>query len=409
MKRLVYTPRIDVYIKADTGVYNVSPYVTAATVDRKVNQVSTATVTLRNPGFMFTENKYRDPVTKEHVIGPLFHPMDPIIILMTRLRDRPIQVFTGFCDTTPYLQLFPGTCSIQASCTLKRLVYTYWDPGLPFMQDWLSARGWAEQSALGGGGIFSPKQAQNKSDKTRNVDDAGIGRLLFDVLHDIGNWPKHHIYIEKLPGTIFSLIAALYDQEKQVSEDAQKEFENLLHQIIGSDSLGGGGGSSSSGDGGGPSQGDAVSAIDVGRAMLTAGFPRDKVTLARGMAVVKVESDFGRFAGWDRPNSADCIGYWQIQLSSHPQYSSSCLTTLVCSTKAAHDLWTGAGHSFARDWYNFEGSGSAVAQNYSPYLDDAEHALGLGPFNTSAPLPSGVRGPSGNNLTDPHGVAGLSL
>lgn len=244
MRRLVYTPKVEVYIKADTGVYDLSPYVTACTVDRKVNQVSTATVTFRNPHQMFTENTYQDPISKKTVVGPVFHPMDPIVIVMTRLRDRPIQVFTGFCDTTPYLQLHPGTVTLQASCTLKRLTATYWDPGLPFMQDWLVAHGWAEGTITNGGsnGIINTKQTKNQGNGKPRVNDAGLGRLLYDVLNEIGGWHDKAIYIEPLPDSIITMISNLYDRDKDASQQSESDFQALLHTIIGSAGLGGGGG-----------------------------------------------------------------------------------------------------------------------------------------------------------------------
>jgi hypothetical protein len=103
--------------------------------------------------------------------------MDPIIITLTRLKGRPIQVFTGYCDTTPYVQLLPGVASITASCTLKRLQYTYWDPALPFVREFMLANGWAVQDQ--GVAINYNVEEQNSTST-----DGNIGSLLYKILKE---------------------------------------------------------------------------------------------------------------------------------------------------------------------------------------------------------------------------------
>jgi hypothetical protein len=265
MKRLVYNPRIDCYIKADDGIYDLSPYVTECMVNRKVNQVSPASVTFRNPNFMFTEHVYKDPVTKKTVMGPAFHPQDPIIISMTRLRDRPIQVFTGYCDSTPYLQLFPGIAGIDASCTLKRLMYTYWDPGLTFVWDWLMAHGWQINQQVGG--IANPQQEHRnldqQGDKKDNLKltDGSFGKLLFDFMAEIGGWDPSTVYIEKLPDTIAPLVTQLFEEFKSDSEQSTKEFQQLMQNLIGTSALGGGDGGTGGGATGSADISDAPAAL----------------------------------------------------------------------------------------------------------------------------------------------------
>jgi hypothetical protein len=83
-------------------------------------------------GDIFTAHVDDNGITK-----PLFSPMDPITIYLQRVRGRPVRVFTGFLDRTPYLQLYPGVIQLKASCTLKRLLYTYFDPALPYTQTFL--------------------------------------------------------------------------------------------------------------------------------------------------------------------------------------------------------------------------------------------------------------------------------
>ena len=62
--------------------------------------------------------------------------MDPVTVLMNRDGRRATagafgfeyRVFTGFLTSVPVMDLWPAVCSIQAECTLKRILHTYWDP-----------------------------------------------------------------------------------------------------------------------------------------------------------------------------------------------------------------------------------------------------------------------------------------
>lgn len=248
MKRLVYNPRVDVFVKSDSGIVDLSPFVTECSVVRRANQVSKATVSFRNPTvwdnqlgrsrMAFTEHYYTDPKTGATSLEPMFHPMDPITITMTRLRDRPIQVFTGFCDTTPYLQLFPGVCTIEASCTLKRLQYTYWDPGLPFVWEFLQQDGWQVSRELGG--LVNRVEENRQFGEQKELTDGSIGGLLYNILTEVGGWDPSTIWIENLPPGIVDLVERLFSDVSKGSEQAQSAFISLLKDIIGQSSYGSG-------------------------------------------------------------------------------------------------------------------------------------------------------------------------
>jgi hypothetical protein len=257
MKRLVYSPSVGVWIQTDTGVFDLSPYVTEFSIDRRVNEVSQATVTFRNPKvtdernpdrtrFLFTEH-----IANDGTVRPMFHPMDSIIITLTRLKGRPIQVFTGFCDTTPYIQLMPGTATLTASCTLKKLQYTYWDPALPFVRDFMLANGW---------GVTDSGIALNASveEGSRKVRDSSIGFLLYNVLKEIGGWSENNIYIQGLPRSIEAIVRSLYRDTTKENIAANKDFYKFLGDTIGASSYG------SVGTGGNPGDGTGAGTIDEG-------------------------------------------------------------------------------------------------------------------------------------------------
>lgn len=384
MKRLVYSPKISAYIKADSGIYDLTEYIVDFNIDRKINQVSTAELTIRNPHKKWTNHSYRDSITGERKVGPIFHPMDPITIFLTRLQNRPVQVFTGYCDQTPYLQLFPGTVPIKASCTLKKLQYTYFDAGLPFMREFLEQSGWFPDES---GSIVKPeaeeqnnkKSAADETNEGVRFGDSGIGELLFKVLNEIGGWPEDTIYIQEMPPSVINLISNLFELFKKEDEEASKELVALLHKIIGTSTSGSGELEVGTVGGQGPESGTPITAIDVGRAMVTAGFNSDPVILAKGMTTVKYESDFGTTPGWDEEHDGGVLGYWQIQQSSHPQYSNACKMNLICSTKAAYEI-----SEHGTNWEPWAasdfGTSDVPASAYRPYLSKAKKAIELGRF-----------------------------
>lgn len=165
MKRLVYSPKAYVYIKDSSGtIHDVSKYVVSGSINRKINQVSTATIELRNPDRIFT-----NPIS---ATGVAFHPMDPITIYLQRLKDHPVRVFTGYLDKTPYYQMYPGSIKIEASCTLKRLLYTFFDPALPYTQAFLGAHGWVNA----GGNSWINFDALNDSTGTTSLNSRSANR-----------------------------------------------------------------------------------------------------------------------------------------------------------------------------------------------------------------------------------------
>ena len=251
MKRLVYSPSVKIWVKTDFGVVDLSPHITECRIQRKVNDLSSLDVVFRNPKvlqdnkprFLFTQR-----VQKDGNIGPVFHPMDPITVVLERIAGKPIQAFTGYCDTVPYVQLFPGTARLTASCTLKRLNYTYFDPGLPFVMDFMNQYGWQ----LGGDGIVRRGGAGNdgtadptttdsqisKAIKSTNLNDSSIGYLLYAALNEIGGWDNKNVYIQSLPDNIAQIVGKLFDEFAKDNKDVNKEIVKFVKEIIGNGDFG---------------------------------------------------------------------------------------------------------------------------------------------------------------------------
>lgn len=244
MRRLVYSPRAYVFIKDQSGtIHDVSVDVTAGNVTRKIDQVSSASITLRNPEMKYTVHRVRG---KDEIALPVFHPMDPITIYLRRLSGHPVRVFTGFLDRTPYLQLFPGTITLQASCTLKRLLYTYFDPALPYTQSFLREYGWLEMENGVWGSFAALDQYKRpgtpaSASSIQGKANGSISELLYATLKHIGHWNHESVYIEKLPDDLYGRLTELAQEFQVDSELSKQAFENLLKKIVGSSSQGGGG------------------------------------------------------------------------------------------------------------------------------------------------------------------------
>jgi hypothetical protein len=276
MKRLVYSPSVKIWIKSDTGTVDLSPYIVSCRIDRKIDDVSMAEIEFRNPRvndngkprFMFTEHDV------DGKILPVFHPMDPITISMERIAGKPIQVFTGYCDSTPDVQLFPGTAKITASCTLKRLKHTYWDPSLPFVSDFLKEYGWELNPSNGQVQKHDAIQLDNqKLSKSVNLNDGSIGNLLYAVLNEIGGWDNSNIFIQSLPEGITSIIAKIYENMMDENAKLNQEVSEFFSTLVGSGSFGTAtSGGSTTGDNGANAESSGPVANE-----------REKITLVRSI------------------------------------------------------------------------------------------------------------------------------
>ena len=121
MKTLIYSPEVQILIARGNKQYDVSNDVVAWSIRRVENGVSSAVFRLSNKAIPDNDKKMR--------YNQLFERMDRVVIRCKRIEW--VQVFSGYLDQVPYVQLYPGTVNFRASCTLKRLLHTWWDPGLP--------------------------------------------------------------------------------------------------------------------------------------------------------------------------------------------------------------------------------------------------------------------------------------
>jgi hypothetical protein len=183
----VYNPGVQVFIEVTdkktnkTRIIDVSEDLVAGQLVRRSDGISQFTFTLQN-----NARKYDfDPVDK--VPRPIFTPMDRIIVNMKRLKW--VRVFTGYLDVVPAFQAWPGEVHLQASCSLKRLQYWYWDATLP-------ASEFLIQRALLAAG-------------QRGALDGGSANVARNLLQDVVNWPASKVHIGAIPKNWYSFAADL--------------------------------------------------------------------------------------------------------------------------------------------------------------------------------------------------------
>jgi hypothetical protein len=331
-ERLVYAPKAWVYTKdANENIYDLTNYVTAGQVDRLVNQVSTASITLRNPQKIFTS-----PAT-----GVAFHPQDPITIFLQRKAGKPVRVFTGYLDETPYYQMYPGTITLKASCTLKKLLYTFFDPALPYVTSFLEQYGWINK---GDGTIVSSQAYSTGQDgnptssglvpfsadgKTANLNDGSMGKLLWAVLFHIADWHTEKIYVEAIPEGVPKLMAALMKDFDKGQEVTQKEFEYFMKKIIGVSSQGTGG----SNEGGTATPSGPVAGLDKIVPLVESTAKKYNIPAEMVLATMYVETNM---SDKDEPSNPH-FGWFQVQTAA-PPYAYGPWSHTTPTVEQAHDL-----------------------------------------------------------------------
>lgn len=224
LRRVVYSPKayVFIYSRKTGNVVDVSNDVVSGSVQRMINQPSKATVTLRNDDWKYTGK-----------FNPTFYPMDGITIWLQKFAGRPIQVFTGFVDSVPYFQAYPGQIEIKATCTLKRFMYSHFDPGVGFLE-WLTSKGWIPNNNSGDlQGFFQPDALQIGNETTATVPrDGGMGQLLHDFLVEVGNTDPSAISISTLPDQLPKWMLQAFKKKMNASIPAQEALLEMMKTFL---------------------------------------------------------------------------------------------------------------------------------------------------------------------------------
>lgn len=203
MPNLVYTPGIRVYIQTEAWrrgkgkILDVSDDVVSYQVQLRSDGVSTLSFTLTN------ENRKYDQV---------FTPNDRIIVELKRITW--LRIFTGYLNSVPEVTVWPKDVQIEASSTLKRLQYWYWDAYAPQTQTM----------------IINAMGAANKATNNTGGDLDGI-EVILEILEKVTNWPRTKVHIGQVPKTWFSITTKMAAFVEQNSEASDKVATALFSAI----------------------------------------------------------------------------------------------------------------------------------------------------------------------------------
>ncbi|QIG58337.1 minor tail protein [Gordonia phage Skog] len=223
-KTLVIRPGVRIIIAHNNIEYDVSEDITSVSVQRSENAVASLVFTLSNKPVSDQEN------TKLRYTN-LFDRMDRVSVFMKRTKE--IQVFAGYLDMVPFVQLYPGVVSFRASCTLKRLAYTYWDPGLT-----ASAPLWQQAQ------IDSQEREEGEDAGPGQASDNGLGTMLVNMLKEVGNWDEDKIHVQRVPLGYYQFLTEHLEKTNTSLREDQDWFRKL---ILGDDTTLGAGGVSATG------------------------------------------------------------------------------------------------------------------------------------------------------------------
>ena len=213
MQRFVYVPRVEAYIRLEeeNRIVDVSDDIISGSIQLRLNAMSEAELTLQNKHGRYARSKTYG--------GTHITPMDRIIIRMSRV-GQPENVFAGYIDGSPHYQMYSGPVTIRASCVLKLLQHTYFDPGLMSMASMFQKYGWVP---IDTSGDLISKEHFDAMDSTGSVKDLITGMLI-----DVAEWSPSMIQIRDLPPKLIQDIGTIMVAEE---EELTKEYQEVLKRL----------------------------------------------------------------------------------------------------------------------------------------------------------------------------------
>lgn len=223
MKRFVYSPDVEAYVQTKKGILDLTHDIIEGSITLRLNGVSSFELTLQNP-----HRKYLDTSLSS---------MDPIIIYLTRVKR--MLAFSGYVDVAPIDQLYPEPVKITGSCTLKRLLYTYWNPQLPYVEQFLAKLGWTLDPQTG-------NILDNTGKSVYNMDAQGsLGNMLQHILHNVGGWDlgvdkkghrkntsKNSVQIMALPKEFITTTQKILTAQRAGQQQYEAKVTNFLETLL---------------------------------------------------------------------------------------------------------------------------------------------------------------------------------
>lgn len=198
LKAFIYAPQVRIVIAHGLLEYDVSPDVVRCQLVRPENSAATLFFTLHNKGLRYTPPG----------LAPFFSRMDRVVVYMKKTSW--IQVFAGYLDKVPYKQLYAGEVNFKATCTIKRLMHTWWDPALPQSASLLNQLG------------------ANFSIDGLGQTDSGMGSMLQRILVNVGGWNIANVHIQNFPTSFLQFIITQLAAMQGVNAGNSITYQQLL-------------------------------------------------------------------------------------------------------------------------------------------------------------------------------------
>lgn len=196
MQTLIYAPDVQILIGHNGTQYDVSKDIVRGQVVRKENSASSLFWTCANPDLRY---------------NGLFSRMDRVAVFLTRVSK--LQVFSGYLDTIPWMQAYPGTVDFRATCTIKRLLHTWWNPG-------------SAASAV----FFNQITPAYSTAGDGQATDSGIGSILRNILEQVGKWPRNTVHIQNFPQEFLTFLNNYFVEHNVAATNAAlgQQYSQLL-------------------------------------------------------------------------------------------------------------------------------------------------------------------------------------
>ena len=354
----MYAPGFKIYISTqDNGILDVSDDVTQGSIVRRTSGVSSLNFTLQN-----ARRKY----------DGIFAPNDRVIVMMKRLTW--MRVFTGYLNAVPLITAWPMAVQFTASCSLKRLQYYFWDPGLGASQTLM-------QTAL---------------HANKNPDDGGIANVVVSILNAVVGWPPGNVHIAGIPQTwtkwAYKIAQDLEAQLAEADALAQQFYAQLgANGVVGGMLPGGvvASGSLKAGSYGGVSlsQAQANVAVQVYNVGIQLGATGQDINTA--LAVAMAESGFNPAAS----GNLDSVGVFQQRPSQGWGTAAQLVDVHTAATKffnALMKITNRASMTIGQAGQAVQKSGTASGSNYQKYADMGIQIVNV--LGSSTAAPSGPTG-----------------
>jgi cell wall-associated NlpC family hydrolase len=204
MSTLIYSPGVKVYIQTEKkGTLDISDDLTRGTLVRRSDGVSTFQFGLQN-----ARRKY----------DGVFAPNDRIVVMMKRFSW--LRVFTGYLNSVPLVTGWPMEVTFNASCSLKRLQYWFWDPGLSASQTMVA-------------------NAITAVKKDNDNGDAGVTNAVLTILNSVVGWPEEKVHIAGIPPNWFKFAEKIAKDVDAKAEEADAIAAQFYDILGGAGSVGG--------------------------------------------------------------------------------------------------------------------------------------------------------------------------